>query len=227
MVGFLLLWEWAARVPISFNFPTPWATLAALVALVRSGALPAATLTSLQSLLLGFGAAVAVGIPLGLGAAVRARCAAGRAADDPGRHPVRAVARVRRTRRRRAAAVAVRARAADHDVALDVRARPHVRDRGVDAAARRRRAGRARPRGAAPAPLAALMTAPVAIAIEGVSKAFGPVQALVDVDVRVRAGEFLSLIGPSGCGKTTLLKIVAGLTRADRGRVTVGDRVVT
>jgi sulfonate transport system permease protein len=66
MVGFLLLWEWAARVPISFNFPTPWATLTALVALVRSGALPAATLTSLQSLLLGFGAAVAVGIPLGL-----------------------------------------------------------------------------------------------------------------------------------------------------------------
>src|SRR5207248_2937141 len=37
----------------------------------------------------------------------------------------------------------------------------------------------------------------------------------------------LSLIGPSGCGKTTLLKIVAGLTRADRGRVTGGDRVVT
>src|SRR5947208_4608407 len=66
MVGFLALCEWAAGAPISFNFPTPWATLAALVALVRSGALPAATLTSLQSLLLGFGAAVAVGIPLGL-----------------------------------------------------------------------------------------------------------------------------------------------------------------
>jgi sulfonate transport system permease protein len=66
VVGFLLLWEWAARVPISFNFPSPWATLTALVALVRSGALPAATLTSLQSLLLGFGAAVAVGVPLGL-----------------------------------------------------------------------------------------------------------------------------------------------------------------
>jgi len=66
VVGFLLLWEWAARVPISFNFPTPWATLTALVAQVRSGALPAATLISLQSLLLGFGAALAVGIPLGL-----------------------------------------------------------------------------------------------------------------------------------------------------------------
>jgi NitT/TauT family transport system permease protein len=66
VVAFLLLWEWAARVPISFNFPSPWATLTALVALVRSGALPAATLISLQSLLLGFGAAVVVGVPLGL-----------------------------------------------------------------------------------------------------------------------------------------------------------------
>jgi NitT/TauT family transport system ATP-binding protein len=69
--------------------------------------------------------------------------------------------------------------------------------------------------------------AAVAIAVDGVSKAFGAVQALVDVDVRVRAGEFLSLIGPSGCGKTTLLKIIAGLVPPDRGRVSVGDRVVT
>ena len=66
VVAFLLLWEWAARVPISFAFPSPGATLAALVALVRSGALPAATLISLQSLLLGFGAAVLIGVPLGL-----------------------------------------------------------------------------------------------------------------------------------------------------------------
>lgn len=66
VVAFLLLWEWAARVPISFNFPSPAATGAALLALVRSGAILTATLTSLQSLLLGFGAAVVVGVPLGL-----------------------------------------------------------------------------------------------------------------------------------------------------------------
>jgi len=66
VVAFLLLWEWAARVPISFNFPSPWATLTALIALVRSGALLSATVTSLQSLLLGFGGAVVVGVPLGL-----------------------------------------------------------------------------------------------------------------------------------------------------------------
>ena len=73
-----------------------------------------------------------------------------------------------------------------------------------------------------PAPASA-----VAIGVEGVSKAFGAVRALVDIEVRVRAGEFLSLIGPSGCGKTTLLKIIAGLVPPDAGRVTVGDRVVS
>jgi NitT/TauT family transport system permease protein len=66
VVGFLLAWEWAARVPISFNFPSPLATLTALVALLGSGALLTATLTSIQSLLLGFGAAVLLGVPSGL-----------------------------------------------------------------------------------------------------------------------------------------------------------------
>ncbi len=66
VVAFLLLWEWAARVPVSFNFPSPWATLTALAALVRSGALLDASFTSLQSLVLGFGSAVVLGVPLGL-----------------------------------------------------------------------------------------------------------------------------------------------------------------
>ncbi len=68
--------------------------------------------------------------------------------------------------------------------------------------------------------------APVEIVIDGVSKAFGSVQALVDIRLRVRAGEFLSVIGPSGCGKTTLLKAIAGLVSIDAGRVVVGSRVV-
>jgi ABC-type nitrate/sulfonate/bicarbonate transport system permease component len=66
LVAFLLLWEWAARVPVSFNFPSPLATLRALAGLVGSGAILGATLVSVQSLLLGFGAAVLVGVPLGL-----------------------------------------------------------------------------------------------------------------------------------------------------------------
>jgi NitT/TauT family transport system ATP-binding protein len=64
------------------------------------------------------------------------------------------------------------------------------------------------------------------ITIERVSKSFGSVHALVEVDVRVRAGEFLALIGPSGCGKTTLLKATAGLVPIDAGRILVGARTV-
>lgn len=73
---------------------------------------------------------------------------------------------------------------------------------------------------------AAAAPVPVGIRIEGVSKTFGAVDALVDINLRVRAGEFLALIGPSGCGKTTLLKSIAGLLPIDSGRITVGERLV-
>jgi ABC-type nitrate/sulfonate/bicarbonate transport system ATPase subunit len=63
------------------------------------------------------------------------------------------------------------------------------------------------------------MAAPVGIAIEGVSKSFGAMQALVGIDIQVKAGEFLALIGPSGCGKTTLLELVCGLQEPDGGTV--------
>ena len=43
------------------------------------------------------------------------------------------------------------------------------------------------------------------------------VQALKDVDLDIRAGEFISLIGPSGCGKTTLLRLIAGLDKPQAG----------
>jgi ABC-type nitrate/sulfonate/bicarbonate transport system permease component len=66
LIAFLALWQWAAWVPVSFNFPTPWATLVALAHLVVSGELLQATATSLQSLALGFAAAIVIGVPLGL-----------------------------------------------------------------------------------------------------------------------------------------------------------------
>ncbi|WP_225753446.1 ABC transporter ATP-binding protein [Actinotalea sp. Marseille-Q4924] len=47
-----------------------------------------------------------------------------------------------------------------------------------------------------------------------------------DLSFTVQEGEFYTLLGPSGCGKTTTLKCVAGLERADGGRISLGDTVV-
>jgi putative spermidine/putrescine transport system ATP-binding protein len=66
-----------------------------------------------------------------------------------------------------------------------------------------------------------------AIRVEGVSKAFGSVQALDGVTLDVAEGELLTLLGPSGCGKTTLLRVVAGLTVLDGGRVEIGGDDMT
>jgi len=49
----------------------------------------------------------------------------------------------------------------------------------------------------------------------------GPVQALQDVNLAIRKGDFVSFIGPSGCGKTTLLRAIAGLEELSDGRLTV------
>jgi spermidine/putrescine transport system ATP-binding protein len=60
-----------------------------------------------------------------------------------------------------------------------------------------------------------------AIEIAGVSRRFGDFQALSQIDLTVREGEFFSLLGPSGCGKTTLLRILAGLDLPDGGTVRI------
>src|SRR3954462_14195383 len=54
----------------------------------------------------------------------------------------------------------------------------------------------------------------------------GPTAALEDIDLRVGAGEFVTIVGPSGCGKSTLLKLVAGLVKPTAGRVTLMGRPV-
>ncbi|WP_407318351.1 ABC transporter ATP-binding protein [Isoptericola halotolerans] len=68
-------------------------------------------------------------------------------------------------------------------------------------------------------------TAAAAVEVRGVSRRFasrsGDVVALADVDLTVRAGEFVSLIGPSGCGKSTLLRLIADLDRPTSGELAV------
>jgi putative spermidine/putrescine transport system ATP-binding protein len=71
------------------------------------------------------------------------------------------------------------------------------------------------------------MTGPVSLTLAGVSKSFGPVQALKPLDLDIRPGELMALLGPSGCGKTTTLRIVAGFELPDTGTVFIGDRDMT
>ena len=65
------------------------------------------------------------------------------------------------------------------------------------------------------------------IEIEHVTRRYGSVIAVDDVSLSLRSGAFFSLVGPSGCGKTTLLRILAGLTPPDAGRIVAGGRDIT
>ena len=57
------------------------------------------------------------------------------------------------------------------------------------------------------------------LALEKVSKSFGPVQALQDVDFEVRPGEVVALVGDNGAGKSTLVKAIAGIHSIDDGKI--------
>jgi len=62
---------------------------------------------------------------------------------------------------------------------------------------------------------------PRKVEISGLSKWFGELEALRQIDVAVEPGEFISVVGPSGCGKTTFLRMVAGLEPATSGTILI------
>ena len=64
------------------------------------------------------------------------------------------------------------------------------------------------------------------VTLKGLTKRFGDVVAVNNVDLEIRDGEFLVLVGPSGCGKTTCLRMVAGLEEATDGEIRIGERLV-
>ncbi|MFD0679207.1 MULTISPECIES: ABC transporter ATP-binding protein [unclassified Paenibacillus] len=64
------------------------------------------------------------------------------------------------------------------------------------------------------------------VVIRGVQKTFDKLQALQPTDLRIKQGQFTTLLGPSGCGKTTLLRMIAGLETPDSGEMFVGEECI-
>ena len=71
------------------------------------------------------------------------------------------------------------------------------------------------------------MSAKGEIRIEKVSKTFGTMRAVKDVDLVIAAGSYCCMLGPSGCGKTTLLRMIAGHETPTSGRILIGGNDVT
>ncbi len=64
------------------------------------------------------------------------------------------------------------------------------------------------------------------VMVEGLRRSIGPTVILDGISLSVNEGEFVTLLGPSGCGKSTTLNLLAGLDRANAGRILVGGQVL-
>ena len=64
----------------------------------------------------------------------------------------------------------------------------------------------------------------VSVNLKGVSKLFGKVRAIDEVDLEILEDELFFLLGPSGCGKTTTLRVIAGFYKPDIGDVLFDNR---
>ena len=64
------------------------------------------------------------------------------------------------------------------------------------------------------------------VTFDHVTKKYGDVTAVDDLDLEINDGEFMVLVGPSGCGKTTSLRMIAGLEEITAGTLRIGDKVV-
>ena len=65
------------------------------------------------------------------------------------------------------------------------------------------------------------------LALHGISKRFGAVNALTDIDLDIAAGEVVAIVGDNGAGKSTLVKVLAGVHRPDDGEIVFAGQPVT
>jgi NitT/TauT family transport system ATP-binding protein len=65
------------------------------------------------------------------------------------------------------------------------------------------------------------------IAVEKLSKSFDSISAVENIDLKIGAGEFVSLVGPSGCGKSTLLYMIGGFVQPTSGRLLADGKPIT
>ena len=64
------------------------------------------------------------------------------------------------------------------------------------------------------------------VLLKKVSKTYGKVQAVKEIDLQISDNEFLVLVGPSGCGKSSTLRMIAGLEEINSGEIAIGNKVV-
>jgi ABC-type Fe3+/spermidine/putrescine transport system ATPase subunit len=67
----------------------------------------------------------------------------------------------------------------------------------------------------------------IAVEVKGLSKSYGPVQAVKSIDLQIGMGEYFALLGPSGGGKTTLLRLIGGFIRPTEGQVFLHNQEVS
>ena len=65
------------------------------------------------------------------------------------------------------------------------------------------------------------------LTLKGLSKAYGPLRVVDDVDLTLQEGEFVCLLGPSGCGKTTTLRMIAGFIEPTAGSISMNGEVLS
>src|SRR5476649_1239245 len=65
------------------------------------------------------------------------------------------------------------------------------------------------------------------IKLDKLKKSISGGMIINDISLTIPAGKFFALLGPSGCGKTTLLRLIAGLEKADAGKIYLGDEDIT